>query len=206
MNFLEVRKSIIRDEISPSLKTLGFRKKGNNFTFDSGPFIKVFSVENSSWNSSDFVSFSLTTGILFPRIYKLRNREKNLQNLLSARSCHFIVNTHQICNELELYELSESTDIELFTKRIQSAMKDVVNYFASINNAQDCVGLIEKYHSSRYDIRSFIGLELLEIGDVKNGLKLVGTLESSSYVEDFKAKIYEERDRLLSKIVNRRTK
>ncbi len=65
----EVLKVIIKEDISPIMKALGFTKHRNTFVKNEEGFQKTMIVQSSQWNTSQEVSFTIECGIFFPDMY-----------------------------------------------------------------------------------------------------------------------------------------
>jgi hypothetical protein len=197
MSSLEERQKIIKEIIKPAFKQAGFKTSGNHFVKHEDGFIKVFSVDNSSWNNKDCVSFTLRLGILFPLIEQIVNRK--IHKFPSASDCHFEINSNQLNNSSRLFEIKPDTEIAEFRQYSSYVINNhVIPFFKNYTDIRDCTDLYKKYISNSFDIKPFIGLTLIDKGHIDAGLKLMQNL-NPSYIESFRKQLLDHRDFLLSK-------
>jgi hypothetical protein len=197
MNPLEERDRILKEIIKPALKQAGFKTSGNNFMKEEDGFIKVFSLENISWNTQDNVSFSLLIGITFPIIEKIRNRK--ISKFPSSSSSHFCITTNQLNKSQRLFDINPDTDIAEFRKYTSEVINNyVIPFFDKYSKIENCIELCTLYESYRYDIKPFIGLTLIAKGDIGTGNKLMENI-NPTYIESFKKQMLDHRDYLISK-------
>lgn len=61
---------VLKEVITPQLKSLGFKKSGNNFYRDLGDIGQCFNVQQSRWNTADAKTFCFNLGLIHKEIYK----------------------------------------------------------------------------------------------------------------------------------------
>lgn len=194
MNALEERKVIVKELITPALKKIGFKKTGNNFSQEGERFTKVFSITNSSWNDKDWVQFDLYVGILFHIANEIMDREIKFSN---TSSCHFEINVLQLTGSDQFFKINSETDMDSLREYIDKTINNhVVPFLNKYTKIEDCIDLFSKYTSHSWDIKPFIGLTLIEKGNIEIGLRLLEN--KNSYNEEFKNKINQHKDLLLS--------
>lgn len=195
MNASEQRNIIIKEVIAPALKKIGFKKSGNNFSNEGERFTKVFSITNSSWNDNNNVSFNLYIGILFHVANEIQGREIKFTN---TSSCHFEINVLQLNSSNKLFKIEPKTDINEFREYVGNTINNyVVPFFNHYTKIEDCIDLHSKYKSYSWDIKPFIGLTLIEKGNVEIGTKLLENI-NPTYTEEFRKKIIAYKDLLLA--------
>ncbi|ESU21169.1 hypothetical protein FCR2A7T_07010 [Flavobacterium cauense R2A-7] len=197
MNAIEIRNLIIKEVIAPALKKIGFKKSGNNFFQEGERFTKVFSITNSSWNDKDWVQFNLDIGILFHIANEINGREIKVSN---TSSCHFEISVLQLNGSDQLFKIGPETEISNFRKYVDDTINDyVIPFLNHYSNIEDCTDLYSKYTSHGWDIKPFIGLTLIEKGNIEIGTKLLEKI-NPTYNEEFRQKIIKHRDFLLSNL------
>lgn len=65
----ELLKDLIKTQIDPTIKSLGFVKRGSTYTKIENGFSKLIVVQSSQWNSFETLSFTIECGIFFPDLY-----------------------------------------------------------------------------------------------------------------------------------------
>jgi hypothetical protein len=197
MNALDERQKIIKEIIKPAFKKASFKTSGNHFVKVEDSFTKVFSIDNISWNTKSYVSFTLRIGILFPLAQKLMDRP--IEAFPSAASCHFQIVSNQINKSDRLFDIKPDTDIKEFRQYTSDVINSyVIPFFERHTKIEDCLDLFTSYTSNRCDIRPFIGLILLEKGNIELGKKLTENI-TPAYIESFRKKLLDHRDYLILK-------
>ena len=72
-------KDLVKDVITPRLKTFGYRKKNLNYNRQFDLLIQCIKVQKSQWNHHDRISFTTNYGCFNELVYRLsRNRTELL--------------------------------------------------------------------------------------------------------------------------------
>ncbi len=193
MSALDERQKIIKEIIKPAFKKAGFKTSGNHFVKVEEDFTKIFCIDNISWNTSDYVSFTLRIGILFPLIEKLRNQ--TIPKFPSIFNCHFEIVSNQLNKSERLFDINPDTDIEEFRNYTSTVINNyIIPFFECHTKIEDCLDLFTLYVSNSYDIKPFIGLILIEKGNIELGNKL---MENINYIESFRKQLLDYRDYLI---------
>jgi hypothetical protein len=62
-------KELVKSEVDPVIKSLGFEKQSNGYTKIEDGFLKIIGLQFSQWNTTEEVSFTIECGIFFPELY-----------------------------------------------------------------------------------------------------------------------------------------
>lgn len=206
MNALEERQKLIKEVVKPIFKNVGFRTSGNKFMKIEDGFIKLFSIENDSWNEKDYASFTFFVGILFPVIENLKGGK--IPQFPSAYGSHFYCVINRLSNSPRLSVIDRNTDIEEFRQFITDTLnKHVIPFFDELKKVEDCTKLETIVPDNKLNLFTYIGLTLIEKGNIVGGNKMIDDglkyLDNvrPEYAEIFKKFIEDSRESLLLKQV-----
>ncbi|MBD2703322.1 DUF4304 domain-containing protein [Spirosoma sp. BT702] len=62
-------KELVKSEIEPVIKSLGFKKQSNSYVKTEEGFLKIIGLQFSQTNTSEEASFTIECGIFFPELY-----------------------------------------------------------------------------------------------------------------------------------------
>jgi len=120
---------VLKEVITPQLKSLGFKKSGNNFYRDLGDIGQCFNVQQSRWNTADAKTFCFNIGLIHKEIYKdLSNCD--FPKFPKEYDCQVSGRLGLLKFEKdEWYELSSQTDLETLKATITYDLITYVNPF-----------------------------------------------------------------------------
>ncbi|MGN5954144.1 DUF4304 domain-containing protein [Sphingobacterium lactis] len=166
-------KNLINDTIAPLLKSMGFKKNGNNFYREIGEIGQCVNVQQSRWNSVESKEFTINVGLLHKGILKTHlNKEipkfpKEYDCLVSTRLSHLKIKGDH------WYELNTNTAFKAIANEINN---DVISYlipfliqYDQFNNWIDLVTNSNNIIVS--DITKFY--ILTELGQLNDACKII---------------------------------
>lgn len=191
------RRIIIAEVITPVLRKNGFKKAGNAFVKKEQKIIKVFRVQESPWSSGNYAGFSLQTGLLFPSLCEIQNRI--VPKSPSIEECHFHISSHALHPYDKLFDIFPETNIQALKKYTSTVLEEyVIPFLNQYAGLEDCITMPAEYFIINIDIKPFVGLALIDLGDIKSGRKLMENI-SPAYSENFKKILLDYRDLLIDR-------
>jgi hypothetical protein len=134
----ELINNIIKKIVKPAFKIAGFQIDGNTFRKEEKGFIKIFNVQNSQFNTSLSAAFYLNAGLYFPLTYGWRYNWP-VPTRPKEYDCQFRFRTDALTGRHCSYCVDGDTDEKQFEQMVKFEVDDVVKWFASINNLDDCL-------------------------------------------------------------------
>ena len=62
-------KELVKSEVEPIIKSLGFKKQSNSYIKAEDGFLKIINIQFGQSNTSEETSFTIECGIFFPELY-----------------------------------------------------------------------------------------------------------------------------------------
>lgn len=118
-------KNLINDTTAPLLKSMGFKKSGNNFYREIGDIGQCVNVQQSRWNSLESKEFTINIGLLHKEIFKT-HLNKEIPKFPREYDCLVCTRLSHLKNRGDhWYELNTNTALEAIAKEINN---DVISY------------------------------------------------------------------------------
>ncbi len=138
---------IIKNAITPLLKTKGFIKQGRNFYKDLGEIGWCFNIQSSLYSHQENVDFTFNVGIFVPSAYEIYFNEKMPK---FPKEYHCIVRKRiselkDVSNE-EWYSYNENAVNEKLFKQLKSDMEGYILPFFIINNIEELINFMLEFN------------------------------------------------------------
>jgi Domain of unknown function (DUF4304) len=109
--------TVVKETISPLLKSAGFSKKSLNFYRKRVGLTEVINLQRSKWNSEEQVEFFINVGIYAPEIETVLGIE--IIEFPKEYDCHFQKRIKEIAPlGSDRFEITPKTDFETFNKSL----------------------------------------------------------------------------------------
>lgn len=182
----EKRDIILKEIIKPCFKEAGFKISGTTFSKAEDCFIKVFNLQNSSFNLEDNVSFYLNIGIFYPNVF----REINPKNI-KTYECHFQIRSDSLTGANQSYDITPATDFDKLKHLTHSDIsRFVIPFYKSLQSLDDCLAILPKIGSHLMNSAAFIGLAFANQGRLDKAKDVLNKyLEEATTNENWKLKI-----------------
>lgn len=177
--------TVLKIELVPFLKKLGFKKKGRNFYKEYDNRIEVINVQASQWNSGQSGRFTLNIGVYYPEIAKLAEapsitglpKEYNCTlheriGFLTSeqRDIWWEVDSH---SELSIVGADVANKVRQYCLPWLDKMSDLVNVKTSASESQNSLlaAVISLYLGDTSESRFYFELALKEKPLAKSRIK-----------------------------------
>ncbi len=151
IDFAEDFKNIVKEDIAPYLKELGFKKQRNNFLRPINDFVQVFNVQQSSYNFPHDKSFTFNLGFYNEEIF-IETQEREVPDFPKTYNGMFSIRISTLMNSEKdkWFKLNRATNIRKLKKEIRNVMKDyIIPFFTDYTRLEDFYKLIETDESIR---------------------------------------------------------
>ena len=145
MNPMEIFEACISNELTPNMKTLGFKKQNLNYFRNTGEIIQTFNIQRSQWNSSQHIKFTGNIGLTEPISYALINKLSKQPTQIKHYEAQFNVRLGQITdNEDYWYELNKSNQDEVVINKFRNDIKILCRFMESYESRNALLDLIKE--------------------------------------------------------------
>jgi hypothetical protein len=112
-------KDLVKNEISPRLKTVGYKKKNLNYNRQLHLLSQCIKIQKSQWNHHDRISFTINYGCFNELVYRLSRNRTESASFMSDDDCFIWGRTgHLIYGTDYWYELLGDSDYDKLCKQI----------------------------------------------------------------------------------------
>lgn len=135
MDLNTVLKEVVKGSIAPLLKSVAFKKSGNNFYREVGDIIQCLNIQQNKWNTADSKSFTLNLGLTHKNIHKELS-DKILPKFPKEYNCVIRTRlTNLNSHKKEWYPLHEDTNIYKLVNEINNDLLDyAIPFFKKYEN------------------------------------------------------------------------
>jgi hypothetical protein len=148
MTAKEKQVEFIRTYLKPTLKSYGFKNKGQTWWEDKGEFFILINLQNFSWNSIDSVDFCFNMGIILKTI--INYSPKTVPNIhdstIYLREEFFLPDNRKehVFKNKSGYTITELTNLEDFIAALKTDFEcHILIQFRKLNSLQDCIDKFE---------------------------------------------------------------
>jgi Domain of unknown function (DUF4304) len=172
-NLQQEFEAILKSVICPFFKEIGFRKNGNSFNKKCDGIIQAISLQKSSWNHSESVSFAFNIGFFIESIF-LENRNTEIPKFIKYHDCQiqfrlgFVTKGNDYWYEINEKTKREKLEFEIHTD-LYTHLKPLIEKSIDIKSIKEL--LLNTYLVS---ISPFFKIKIcLKAGDFENAKKLL---------------------------------
>ena len=184
---------LIKDVVTPVLKTEGFKKSGRNYYKKVDHYGLCFNIQSSLYNHSEEVRFTFNTGIFVPAVYELYYDEK-APAFPKEYDC---INRKRIGELLGItdlwYSITNSTDEENLKRQLSLDLeKVIIKYFKEFNSDYDLIDIFNNrnFHRSPNDC-AFLSGFMVQFGNAEEGKSFFKNYYSKCENEVYKQRLYQ---------------
>lgn len=138
---------IIKQGFQEILKSLGFKKKTNNFYLQLEELGQIINIQKSKWSTKDDISFTINTGIFLPEYWSVFYNYQHVEipKFPTEPVCLIRKRIGELRYKKDTwYELNEQTDENSLIEEIQSNIHFfILPYFEKLNTKQKLLLEIE---------------------------------------------------------------
>ncbi|WP_295653128.1 DUF4304 domain-containing protein [uncultured Mucilaginibacter sp.] len=140
--------SIVTDIFHKTLKPRGYKKKGNNFYIQNNGIGKIINLQKSKYNSKEYISFTINTGIFSPEYWNnyYNYSNKGIPDYPTEPECILRRRIGELLGTKDTwYEISADSDIdELKAIQFYNLSRVILPYFDKINSNDDILIELDK--------------------------------------------------------------
>lgn len=121
--------NLIKETVTPQLKSLNFKKKGNNFCREIGSIIQCFNIQQSRWNHAESKHFIFNIGLIHKNTYQ-RIKPHNIPSFPKEYDCLIQTRSNQLTHGHDFwYEITPNSSLELMKNDITNDFIDTIRPF-----------------------------------------------------------------------------
>lgn len=180
---------VIKEGFHAVLKSIGFKKKGNNFYKQLQGFGQIINIQKSSWYTKDHIHFTINTGLFLPEHWRGHNYNhgKSVPEFPSELECIIRKRIGELKDGKDVwYDLEEQTDEnKLVSEIVNNLHSYILPYFESNKTKEALIKAIDNKNSFLDPLEKLIAYSELKHFD-KAKTEYKGILNSDKHPEFLK--------------------
>ncbi|MDQ0231864.1 DUF4304 domain-containing protein [Metabacillus malikii] len=189
----QIYEHIKKNTISPLLKELGFKKKGNNYYKETNELAYTLNVQGSKWNDTERVDFRINLGIFSKAIYTpsyLQFSGYPVGKYPQVVDSVLQTSISSIKDGIDKWYVIEShTNVEKLEEMLLEDIEQVVMpYFHRFQTVHDVIDELEKHNDSSLYHLALLYHSLQNVNKVRDILLTeISETQNKEEIEDMRA-------------------